>query len=115
LKTSVFTNDLIILFTLFVVFLVYALRRVDCKRCGVTVEAVPWSSGKMQTTHALVWFLSSWAKALSWKETARRFRTSWDTVYPRSSTRWAAGFANATVPPCALTAFSMMRGAGISP
>lgn len=63
------------------VFLVYAMRRVDCPRCGVTVEAVPWASGKMQTTHALVWFLASWAKVLSWKEVARRFRTSWDTVF----------------------------------
>ena len=48
------------------VFLVYAMRRVDCPRCGVTVEAVPWAAGKMQTTHALVWFLASWAKVLSW-------------------------------------------------
>jgi len=50
-----------------VVFLVYAMRRVDCPRCGVTVEAVPWAAGKMQTTHARVWFLASWAKVLSWK------------------------------------------------
>jgi hypothetical protein len=63
------------------VFLVYAMRRVDCRRCGVTVEAVPWASGKMQTTHAFVWFLASWAKVLSWKEVARRFCSSWDTVF----------------------------------
>jgi transposase len=64
-----------------VVSLVYAMRRVDCRRCGVTVEAVPWASGKMHTTHALVWFLASWAKVLSWKEVARRFHSSWDTVF----------------------------------
>jgi len=46
------------------VFLVYAMRRVDCRRCGVTVEAVPWAVGKMQTTHALIWFLASWSKVL---------------------------------------------------
>lgn len=63
------------------VLFVYAMRRVDCARCGVTVEVVPWASGKMQTTHALVWFLASWAKVLSWKEVARRFRSSWDTVF----------------------------------
>jgi transposase len=63
------------------VFLVYAMRRVDCRRCGVTVEAVPWASGKMQTTEALAWFLASWAKVLSWKEVARRFSSSWDTVF----------------------------------
>jgi transposase len=63
------------------VSLVYAMRRVDCRRCGVTVEAVPWAEGKMQTTHALVWFFASWARVLSWTEVARRFRSSWDTVF----------------------------------
>lgn len=63
------------------VWLVYAMRRVDCPRCGVTVEMVPWATGKMQTTHALAWFLASWARVLSWKEVARRFGTSWDTVF----------------------------------
>jgi transposase len=63
------------------VFFTYAMRRVGCPGCGVTVEAVPWASGKMHTTHALVWFLASWAKVLSWKEVARRFRSSWDTVF----------------------------------
>jgi transposase len=63
------------------VFFAYAMRRVDCGRCGVTVEAVPWATGKMQATHALVWFLASWAKVLSWKEVARRFHSTWDTVF----------------------------------
>jgi transposase len=57
------------------------MRRVDCPRCGVTVEMVPWAAGKTAATHAFVWFLASWAKVLSWKETAKRFRTSWDTVF----------------------------------
>ena len=47
------------------VYLVYSLRRVDCRRCGVTVQMVPWATGKSQTTHALMWFLASWAKVLS--------------------------------------------------
>lgn len=64
-----------------VVHLLYAMRRIDCPRCGVTVEMVPWAAGKTAATHALVWFLASWAKVLSWKETAKRFRTSWDTVF----------------------------------
>jgi transposase len=78
------------------VWFVYAMRRVDCGRCGVTVERVPWASGKMQTTHALVWFLASWAKVLSWKETARRFRTSWDTVYRcvEHAVRWGLEHRN---------------------
>lgn len=63
------------------VFLVYGLRRVDCPDCGVTVEEVPWGDGKCQLTKSYRWFLARWAKRLSWKETARIFRTSWDTVY----------------------------------
>jgi transposase len=64
-----------------VVFLVYAMRRVDCPKCGVVVEMVPWATGKSPTTHAHTWFLASWAKVLSWKETARRFRTTWHAVF----------------------------------
>ena len=63
------------------VLFIYAMRRVDCPKCGVTVELVPWASGKTQSTHAFIWFVSSWARVLSWKECARRFRTSWDTVF----------------------------------
>src|SRR5580658_6409247 len=50
--------------------LLYAMRRVDCLRCGVTVEMVPWATGKTMATHAFIWFLASWAKVLSWRETA---------------------------------------------
>ena len=63
------------------VYLVYGMRRVDCARCGVTVEMVPWATGKTHATHALVWFIASWARVLSWTETARRFQSSWDTVF----------------------------------
>ena len=60
---------------------VYEMRRVDCPQCGVVVEMVPWATGKSPTTHAYAWFLASWARVLSWKETARRFRTTWDVVF----------------------------------
>lgn len=63
------------------VFFVYAPRRADCPRCGVTVEMLPWASGKSSFTTTYTWFLASWAKSLSWAETARRFRTSWHTVF----------------------------------
>jgi len=63
------------------VVLLYRMRRVDCRRCGgVYVEAVPWAEGKQRTTRAFAWFLASWAKRLSWKQTAVAFHTSWDTV-----------------------------------
>jgi transposase len=64
-----------------VVFLAYRMRRVDCKRCGVTVEMVPWCDGKNQLTTTYRWFLATWAKRLSWSETASIFRTSWDSVF----------------------------------
>ena len=50
----------------------YQMRRVDCRRCGkVKVERVPWAEGKQRSTKALSWFLASWAKRLSWQETAQ--------------------------------------------
>ncbi len=63
------------------VFLSYPMRRVDCRRCGVTVELVPWSDGKSPTTTTYAWFLARWAKKLSWKEVAESFRTSWHIVF----------------------------------
>ena len=62
-------------------FFVYAMRRVNCPRCGkLKVERVPWAEGKQQATKALGWFLASWARRLSWKETATVFGVSWDRV-----------------------------------
>lgn len=63
------------------VFFVYSMRRVHCVRCGVTVERVPWGTGKSPITTTYAWFLAGWAKRLSWTEVARAFRTSWDSVY----------------------------------
>jgi transposase len=63
-----------------VMFLAYRMRRVDCKRCGVTVEMVPWCDGKNQLTTTYRWFLATWAKRLSWSEVAAIFRTSWDSI-----------------------------------
>jgi transposase len=63
------------------VFFVYAMRRVDCPKCGVVVERVPWGDGKCQLTTAYRWFLAGWAKRLSWQEVATAFHASWDAVY----------------------------------
>jgi len=62
------------------VFFVYSMRRVNCRRCGVVVEEVPWGDGKHQLTRAYMLFLARWARKLSWKETAEAFRTSWEKV-----------------------------------
>src|SRR5208337_2346228 len=42
-----------------VVFLAYRMRRVNCKRCGVTVKMVPWCDGKNRLTTTYRWFLST--------------------------------------------------------
>jgi transposase len=62
------------------VFLAYRMRRVNCRRCGVTVEMVPWCDGKNQLTTTYRWYLAAWAKRLSWSEVGSIFRTSWDSV-----------------------------------
>ena len=63
------------------VYWLYAPRRVDCPRCGVKVERVPWAEGKSQLTRTYQWFLAGWAKLLAWQQVANVFRTSWQTVY----------------------------------
>ena len=62
------------------VVLLYCMRRVDCRACGVRVEAVPWGIGKHQLTKAYMLFLAHWARKLSWQETAVSFRSTWDKV-----------------------------------
>ncbi|MGZ5943645.1 MAG: ISL3 family transposase [Isosphaeraceae bacterium] len=62
------------------VFLAYRMRRVNCTRCGVTVEMVPWGDGKNQLTTTYRWDLASWAKRLSWSEVGSIVRTSWESV-----------------------------------
>jgi len=63
------------------VVLIYAMRRVDCPRCGVKVEQVPWAQGKSPLTKEYQWFLAGWARRMSWKEVALSFSVSWDHVY----------------------------------
>lgn len=63
------------------VVFVYDPRRVQCDRCGIRVEYMPWAHGKHQLTETYAIFLARWAKRLSWIEVARTFNTSWDTVF----------------------------------
>ena len=65
----------------YLVFLVYYMRRVDCKKCGVVVEEVPCGMGKHSLTKVYMHFLGHWARKLSWKEVAVEFHTSWDQVH----------------------------------
>ena len=63
------------------VFFRYAMRRVDCRDCGILVEEVPWAQGKSHLTKTYSWFLARWAKRLCWKEVAEAFETSWENVF----------------------------------
>ena len=63
------------------VYLIYTMRRVDCPRCGVTVEMAPWAEGKHHLTRAYAVFLARWARRLSWRDVASIFQTSWDSVF----------------------------------
>jgi transposase len=63
------------------VHFLYALRRVECPQCGVTVERVPWAHGKCHLTTSYRWFLARWAKRLAWDEVACLFHTTWRNVF----------------------------------
>jgi transposase len=77
------------LWGLAVIFL-YCMRRLECPKCGVTVETVPWSTGKSPLTTSYAWHLSEWAKLLSMQEVARQFKSSWHYVF--SSVAMAVGW-----------------------
>ena len=83
----------------FLMFLVYQMRRVNCKTCGVVVEEVPWASGKHQLTKVYMQFLAHWARKLSWKETAVSFGTSWEKVCHSVEYMVEWGLAHRTLAP----------------
>ena len=62
------------------VFLLYAVRRVDCRGCGVVAERIPWASGKRTLTTTYMQYLAHWARKLSWRDTAISFKTTWEKV-----------------------------------
>ena len=76
------------------VFFLYAMRRVECSRCGIKVERVPWAEGKNHLTTTYAWFLAKWAKRLSWKEVADAFQTKWDNVFRSVKMAVAWGLAH---------------------
>lgn len=65
----------------FLVFFLYAPRRVSCLKCGIKIEHLPWANGKSNQTKSYAWFLADWAKLLSWKEVAVHFKSSWYHVF----------------------------------
>ena len=72
------------------VVLIYAMRRIECLRCGVTVEQVPWADGKHHACNVYRLFLATWAKRISWTEVSRVFGTSWGVVF--RSVEWVVAY-----------------------
>ena len=62
------------------VYLLYAPRRVSCPDCGVRVEKMPWGQGNSPMTTAMLCFLATWAKRMSWSDVGKSFGVSWDYV-----------------------------------
>ena len=78
----------------FLVYLTYAMRRVNCSKCGIKVEKVPWIEGKQQISPHYAKYLAGWAKEMSWKSVADRFHTSWQTVWRSVEMIVGYGLAN---------------------
>ena len=72
------------------VWLRYSPRRVNCRKCGIKVEEIPWSRGKSTLSVPLMMLLAVYAKILSWEETARLCGVSWNTV--RSAVSWVVEY-----------------------
>ena len=87
------------------VFYVYTMRRVDCPKCGIQVERVPWAQGKRTVTTTYAWFLARWAKHLSWAQVADAFQTSWYRVC--TSVEMAVEWGRAHVDLAGITAIGM--------
>lgn len=65
----------------FTVVLLYFMRRIDCARCGVATELIPWADGKQRSCYAYRQYLATWAKRISWSEVGRVFHVSWGVVF----------------------------------
>jgi transposase len=74
----------------FALALIYTMRRVNCRTCGVVVEKVPWGTGKHGLCDGFRLFLAHWARKLSWEEVSVSFKVSWTDVY--SSVQWVVDY-----------------------
>jgi transposase len=74
----------------FAVYLVYAMRRINCPSCGVKTEQIPWAEGKHQCCNVYRLFLARWARRLPWSEVAAIFGTTWNVVC--RSIRWVVDY-----------------------
>ncbi|MGH9380570.1 MAG: helix-turn-helix domain-containing protein, partial [Thermoanaerobaculia bacterium] len=62
------------------VWLVYAPRRVSCRRCGVRTEQVPWAEAGGRATSALEELVAYLAQGSDFTRVSRLMGISWSTV-----------------------------------
>ncbi|RMD59651.1 hypothetical protein D6833_11125 [Candidatus Parcubacteria bacterium] len=67
------------------VFIAYAPRRVDCPRCGVKVERIPWGPSKSPLSLPLIVALAFWSRLLAMDVTARLFGVSFNAYLLKES------------------------------
>ena len=60
--------------------LLYRPCRVQCPKCGVKVEAIPWSNGKSVLTKPLIGLLAHFSKLLPLEVVAKLHGVSWAAV-----------------------------------
>ena len=61
-------------------FLEYELRRVDCRDCGVRVEAVPWARRGARHTREVEDLVAFCAQRMAKNQVQALLRVAWDTV-----------------------------------
>lgn len=61
-------------------YLRYAPRRVDCPRCGVTTELVPWAAPQSWFTHAFEHTVAYFAQTCTKTVVSELLRVAWPTV-----------------------------------
>ena len=60
--------------------LCYQPRRVECRDCGVHVQAVPWAEPWARVTRSLAGAVTVMARSQSWQETGRVYALNWKSV-----------------------------------
>ena len=61
-------------------FIEYELRRVECRDCGVRVEAVPWARPGARHTRDLEDLVAFCAQQMAKSQVQALLRVAWDTV-----------------------------------
>jgi len=77
----------------------YQPRRVECPRCGVRVEDVPWAEPWARVTTALSNAVARLARELSWQGTAREYGLNWKSVATIVKRAVAYGLRHRARPP----------------